>query len=857
MQMSKNCESCENSFGSINELNHHVVKVHIIIGSPESKKLRMNTKHSKEIEIQVCEKDFEIENEQKLEVEDMEIDSQEESEKLSKLRDEKILQRQKSLEEQEAIEKIEVFERLEEEKKRKRQMSTDKKKKKKAARKEKSIEIQKENMKENEKSDKIRIINDKFKPIFKQVGLDIQNYRIFKVKGDGACGSNCAALACHHDERLGQYVRRNINDFIVKYWPYFKDSMVFPHAQMVGNEEVIFGNEIEYLDFLKNNSKSGRLWMDHTDLQAMSNYYQIEIHVLTTNIGNIVEPNARWTHMEPDVRMKTFSPVPQGLPGMWLMHVDDVHFDLIVHKDSLLATEGSIGMEKKVKSQDSEKIFETNSSLKGHMSKVHEEESQVNCDLCEKLFRTEEDLKDHVLKEHAEEGKFHCKACTRIFKTQKGLEGHMKKIHGEKEMSADNEIGPGYMGWRIDEKDEDIQHDKLKAYDDLKKDVKILENRMSSFEKEYKQCIEALKKEVHERTKAEETAKVLREIVELHNKEDKREIEENVAYSNEEGMDIDEETGVWLQQQKRKSLKINKMKRKHAQTFICGTCGKNCSSQSSHFEHLKTHIQTKTYACQNCKKNFSDQNELVNHESSHTQTSTYSCATCKETFGEKSLLETHKEQHRQGYYDCQYCKKRFSNENQLEEHTNVHTKTDCFRCEKCGIFTKDHGDLENHKKTHAQSTQVVESQCGKCDKVYPNMSKLRRHDWRSHRTIDCNICGITLESRDQISNHRKTEHKMSRKIKCKYFPNCIDENECFFLHEENDDSHEEERKSRFCLKGENCEDQSCEYSEVNHLSVKNVMCRYQSKCKKTECMFKHAIEKASFLAACTQNWQER
>ena len=112
-----NCESCENSFGSIDELNHHVVKVHEIIGSPESKKLRMNTKHSKEIEIQVCEKDFEIENEQKLEVEDMEIDSQEESEKLSKLRDEKILQRQKLIDKQEEMEKIEAGKKIKEEKK--------------------------------------------------------------------------------------------------------------------------------------------------------------------------------------------------------------------------------------------------------------------------------------------------------------------------------------------------------------------------------------------------------------------------------------------------------------------------------------------------------------------------------------------------------------------------------------------------------------------------------------------------------------------------------------------------------------------------------------------------------------------
>ena len=92
-----------------------------------------------------------------------------------------------------------------------------------------------------------------------------------------------------------------------------------------------------------------------------------------------------------------------------------------------------------------------------------------------------------------------------------------------------------------------------------------------------------------------------------------------------------------------------------------------------------------------------------------------------------------------------------------------------------------------------------------------------------------------------------------------YFPKCIDEKECFCDHNEKEDKQTEERvgKSRYCLRGENCEDQSCEYSEVNHMNVKNVMCRYQAKCNKTECMFKHIIGKASFLEACTQNYKRK
>ena len=83
--------------------------------------------------------------------------------------------------------------------------------------------------------------------------------------------------------------------------------------------------------------------MDHGDLQAVSNSYQISIHILTTNVAGMEEPKARWTHLTPDERMKSFSKIPAGLPDMWLFHVDDHHFDLIVEKDSMLATNGSIG----------------------------------------------------------------------------------------------------------------------------------------------------------------------------------------------------------------------------------------------------------------------------------------------------------------------------------------------------------------------------------------------------------------------------------------------------------------------------------------------------------------------------------
>jgi hypothetical protein len=75
------------------------------------------------------------------------------------------------------------------------------------------------------------------------------------------------------------------------------------------------------------------------------------------------------------------------------------------------------------------------------------------------------------------------------------------------------------------------------------------------------------------------------------------------------------------------------------------------------------------------------------------------------------------------------------------------------------------------------------------------------------------------------------------------FPNCIDEDEWFFEHDSSNKTLDQNRseKSRYCPQGGKCENQSCEYTETNHVDVKNVMCRFQARCHRSE--FRHVIER--------------
>ena len=59
---------------------------------------------------------------------------------------------------------------------------------------------------------------------------------------------------------------------------------------------------------------------------------------------------------------------------------------------------------------------------------------------------------------------------------------------------------------------------------------------------------------------------------------------------------------------------------------------------------------------------------------------------------------------------------------------------------------------------------------------------------RASRKRECNICGENLQSRQEISVHRKSAHQMYRKIICRFYPDCIDDNKCLFEHEDESDS---------------------------------------------------------------------
>ena len=193
--------------------------------------------------------------------------------------------------------------------------------------------------------------------------------------------------------------------------------------------------------------------MEHYDLQALSNIYQVSVHILTTGVKGVKEQRTRWTHISPDLRLKDFSIDRGEIPDLWLLHMDENHFDLIVPRNSIIV-EGKY-QEKERNMEKSEHNYEEN-----------------------------------------------------------GKNENEKEVLKENEKDDETE-GPGYMGWNIDDSNENVifstKLEDLKIcfnqmkenFDQLKADFKKKEEKeekmlkkhgleISKLKEDYKECLKYL-----------------------------------------------------------------------------------------------------------------------------------------------------------------------------------------------------------------------------------------------------------------------------------------------------------------------------------------------------------------------------
>ena len=230
-------------------------------------------------------------------------------------------------------------------------------------------------------------IPERLENLLRIKGININDHRLVRTGGGGKCGFNCVSLHTTGSEALADEIRQNSNEHIVSNWDKYKDSYEFPYTERVGSGRRTFKDKIKFLTFLREEEDASTMWMTHVCLQAVSTMLNLNIKILTTGLSppssyrcarcktpvtfdteeemsthtelvhHRIETEeekegrrqkARWTEMKPDTSRRDNSSNEKA-EELILLHVNDVHYDLIVHK--------------------SHNAFKTESNMKEHTEK--------------------------------------------------------------------------------------------------------------------------------------------------------------------------------------------------------------------------------------------------------------------------------------------------------------------------------------------------------------------------------------------------------------------------------------------------------------------------------------------------------
>ena len=560
---------------------------------------------------------------------------------------------------------------------------------------------------------------------------------------------------------------------------------------------------------------------------------------------------------------------------------------------------------KKTKCLRCDKVFQTEQGLKAHMTRLHKDKGKY-CEICRITSKDEEDFKHHLQLEHAEVVSPQAK------KRKRDLENEDILVDDEKVLDENlhtleeqcwEEARLNHREIEIQVNEEELKQ--MKEFDDKKRkleineklkggrnmeeenDEKVLKKQMSWFEEEVK--FQEMKRKMTEERLNEEKKRKRQLSIDKKKKNKskkgkvlKEDIEEVIdlvrEFEKEEGADSTDGPGYmgWksedenalniqrafqdirkdMQNMENKIIELNREKIEH---------GKDIKNLKDELKNMKGEyklcleaLAKETYEknkLQSINKVLQDTLEtekiIVNQEADIIVEHSVKEMSLQEE--QEPMIWTEQNQNENTRRNvgkklsCDNCHLELKDKTDLDRHIkNVHARNPEHKCTKCEqVFVSKEEQRQHTITLHADKV----FNCQICSKPYTSMTLLRRHDWRSHREVDCNMCGDKIKSRSDIKKHREIKHQISQKVFCKYFPNCLDGEECLFLHESvpGGDS--------VCPEGEDCNNQSCNFSEQSHLKTK-LLCIFQANCNRLNCPFKHTVPRKAFLGEGFKSNQE-
>ena len=161
------------------------------------------------------------------------------------------------------------------------------------------------------------------------------------------------------------------------------------------------------------------------------------------------------------------------------------------------------------------------------------------------------------------------------------------------------------------------------------------------------------------------------------------------------------------------------------------------------------------------------------------------------------------------------------------------------------MMSKTSNQIQRKKDNTSESRSNI--QCEKCPKIYETEFQIKRHAWRYHEKVNCRLCGQASLSRQDLENHKRVDHGITKNIECSFCANinCVDGSECLFSHETQNHNtgnvpqiRSETINQKYCTKGLQCT-RECGISNEGHKKVKEIPCKFGQTCNRKNCYFKH------------------
>ena len=566
-------------------------------------------------------------------VEDMEIDKDVNEDEIllqrSKMMDEKVIAKQMKNDEE-----VQEFLNKKAEKKIQEEESVKEKVRIKSKLKKQKV---KNNKKENYVVPNIRNVPENCKDL-------LNDALVYVVPGDGACGPNSASAHLFEDEVFGPKLRKQMNifmanHFIEKYQYTTPCSPETPFRRNVKGKVIEFTDSKELIEFLKTSDDALYMWSDSEDLSVIADMYQIRIKVVTTKGPSDKNPTENWIY--PDKNLEKYAELKDvEIDDMILLHEDETHFNLVVKKNSTLATHGSLSFrhnigpmmvmngEKETQGKggdmkDNDKQVEDNKECKNindlkkelQVYKDRNLKLEQNYNQCEKELRnkTEEveklkveiqDLKQIIDLEETSEGEWskvskttNCSTCKFKCKTETSLKKHIDSEHTGKSFSSKEceypTISESKHKEHIEDKHERSQKCALKTKNKVQQDSHVNRNH----------------------TEPEFNCK-----------------------------DCDFQATTQLQLNKHKNLKHIPKGQMQEEVIKCRYCGQQFSEVWNLMSHRKKEHKNTVAFCKNKlldKCPFDSEKCWWNHEK-NSNTNTIECFICNQTFSTKNEMMLHR-----------------------------------------------------------------------------------------------------------------------------------------------------------------------------------------------------------------------